>query len=1084
MSTPARVFLMTFLLCLSSYAGAQTHRGSVRGTITDPNGAVIPGATVKAVNTGTNKSRVSLSNEEGMYVVSSLAAGTYRVEIEFAGFARRVFTNVILDVNQERRLDGQLQVAAISDTTELTAPVSLLKQDSASIGTVIENRQIEGLPLDGRNFYELTLLVPGAAPAAPGSAGSARGDFSFSVNGAREDGNNFLLDGVYNVDPKLNTFGVRPPVDAIREFEMLTSSYDAAFGRNPGAQVNVVLKSGGNDVHGSLFEFHRNAKLDARNFFAPAGEGKPKYIRNQFGGSIGGPIKRDKTFFFGDYEGTRSREGITRVTNVPTLLERAGDFSQSRDIFGRPVFISNPFLPRDPVTFALPPCNAANQTGCFPGNQVPLAFQHPIGRALAALYPAPNRNVPFQNFVSSPTQIDDNNSLDARLDHRINEKTELTFRYSFGDRNLFEPFTGPTFSLIPGFGDNIKRRSQNIMGALNLVLTPNLVNETRVALSRVASSVTQEASRRNQDLGLPVVSPNPRDVGLSFISVTGFSPLGDEGNNPQNSVTNVYQVLDTAHYVRGNHLLKFGVDFRFAQQNAFRDVESRGRITFSPFAQISGNALADMLLGFPLLSTVARVDNPQHLRTQSYNVFVNDSFRVTPRLTLTAGLRYEYNTPPVDTTDRANVYDVATGTLVRVGTNGVPRGGFTADKNNFAPRVGFAWTLGESQRTVVRAGYGIYYDQSALAPGEALYFNSPYFDNNIFFSLPGLPLTLSNPFPSFFPFPLPDSALAVQRDLRTAYMQHWNLNVQHELGRSSVLEVGYVGSKGTKLLTARDINQPRPSVLPPGLPFVPRPNPRFDDIDLLESRANSNYHSLQARFQQRLSKGLAALVSYTWSKSIDDASNFFSSAGDPNFPQDSNNLRAERGRSNFDVRHRLSASYSYDLPFGKGRQFLADDGWASTLLSGWQTFGVVTVQSGRPFTVALLSEIDNSGTGRSILGFGANDRPNVVGNPNVANRSAGQWFNQSAFAFPAPGMFGNAGRNILEGPGFTNVNASLVKNTAISERFNLQLRAEAFNLFNHPNFNLPDNFLGSPTFGQITSARDPRHLQFGVKLLF
>ncbi len=549
-------------------------------------------------------------------------------------------------------------------------------------------------------------------------------------------------------------------------------------------------------------------------------------------------------------------------------------------------------------------------------------------------------------------------------------------------------------------------------------------------------------------------------------------------------MTNVYQVLDTAHYVRGVHTIKFGVDFRFAQQNAFRDVESRGRITFSPFAQVSGNALADLLLGFPLLASVARVDNPQHLRTQSYNFFVNDSFRVSQRLTLTAGLRYEFNTPPVDTADRSNVYDVATGNLVQVGTNGVPRGGFHADKNNFAPRVGLAWTVGESQATVVRAGYGVYYDQSALSPGEALYFNSPYFDNNIFFSLPGLPLTLSNPFPSFFPFPLPDSALAIQRDLRTAYMQHWNLNLQHEVGRSSVLELGYVGSKGTKLLTARDINQPGPSVLPPGLPFVPRPNPRFDDIDLLESRANSNYHSLQARFQQRFSRGLAALVSYTWAKSIDDASNFFSSAGDPNFPQDSNNPRAERGRSNFDVRHRLSASYSYDLPIGKGGRHLADSGWLSSFLSGWQTFGIVTVQSGRPFTVALLSEIDNSGTGRSILGFGANDRPNVVGNPNLSNRSAGQWFNQSAFAFPAPGTFGNAGRNILEGPGYTSFNASLVKNAPLSERIKLQLRAEAFNLFNHPNLNLPDNFLGSPTFGQITSARDPRHLQFGVKLLF
>jgi len=414
---------------------------------------------------------------------------------------------------------------------------------------------------------------------------------------------------------------------------------------------------------------------------------------------------------------------------------------------------------------------------------------------------------------------------------------------------------------------------------------------------------------------------------------------------------------------------------------------------------------------------------------------------------------------------------------VPVGTNGVPRAGFDADKNNFAPRVGFAWSVGEE--TVLRGGYGVYYDQSPLAPAEALYFNSPFFDNNIFFSLPGLPLTLADPFPSFFPFPLPDSALAIQRDLRTGYMQHWNFNVERQLGSRSVLEVAYVGSKGTKLLTARDINQPQPSVLPPGLTFVPRPDPRFDDVDLLESRANSVYHALQARFQQRLTRGFSALASYTWSKSIDDASNFFTSAGDPNFPQNSFNLAAERGLSNFDVRHRFSLSYSYALPFKK-----PGDGVVAQLVNGWETFGIVSLQSGRPFTVALLSEIDNSGTGRSILGFGFNDRPNVVGNPELSNPTTAQWFNTAAFAFSAPGTFGNAGRNILEGPGSQNVNMSLLKNTHLTERVNLQFRAEAFNLFNHPNFNLPDNFLGSPTFGRITSARDPRHIQFGLKLLF
>jgi hypothetical protein len=1049
------LFVIVLSVVLATTASAQTYRGSVRGTVFDPKRAAIAGARVTLTNTDTGDARTTTTDSDGEFAISSLPAGSYQAAVEMVNFQKYVQTIEVL-VNQEQRLDVVLDIGGLKPLEVNSTYDPDLKKDSASLGTVIENRQITGLPLDGRNFYELSLLVPGAVPPAQGSAGSARGDFAFSVNGAREDANNFLLDGVYNVDPKLNTFGVRPSVEAIREFEMLTSTYDASFGRNPGAQVNVILNSGSNDFHGSAFEFHRNAALDARNFFAPASEPKPKYIRNQFGGSLGGPISRNRTFFFADYEGTRSREGITRITNVPTALERAGNFSQS--LFGVP---TNPFT-------GMP----------FDNGIIPDFFIHPVGRAIAALYPLPNRNEPFQNFVSSPILRDNNDSFDARVDHKLNDRADLVFRYSFGDRDLFEPFTGPTFSLVPGFGDTVTRRSQNAMAALTLLVTPNLVNESRVAFSRVAQSVAQEASVLNSEVGLPTISPRERDLGLSFITITGFSPLGDEGNNPQNSVTNVYQFLNNSSYVHGNHLIKFGADLRFSQQNAFRDVESRGRLQFSPFLTLTNNALADLLLGFPLLTSVARVDNPQQIRTESYNFFINDSYRVRPRLTLNAGLRYEYNSPPVDAEDRANVYDVVTRSLVRVGTNGVPRSGFEPDRNNFAPRVGFAWTIGEDEKTVLRGGYGVYYDQSPLAPSEALYFNSPFFDNNLFFPFPGLPLTLDDPFPAFFPFPLPDSALAIQRDLRTGYMQHWNFNVERQIGSKSVVEVAYVGSKGTKLLTARDINQPQPSVLPPGLPFVPRPDPRFDDIDLLESRANSNYNALQMRFQQRLTRGFSALASYTWSKSIDDASNFFSSAGDPNFPQNSYNVAAERGRSNFDVRHRLSVSYSYALPFRHV------DGFAGKLVNGWETFGIVTLQTGRPFTVALLSEIDNSGTGRSILGFGANDRPNLAGNPDLSNPTTSQWFNTAAFAFPAPGTFGNAGRNILEGPGFQSVNASLVKNTNFTERVKLQFRAEAFNLFNHPNFNLPDNFLGSPTFGRITSARDPRHIQFGLKLLF
>jgi hypothetical protein len=387
---------------------------------------------------------------------------------------------------------------------------------------------------------------------------------------------------------------------------------------------------------------------------------------------------------------------------------------------------------------------------------------------------------------------------------------------------------------------------------------------------------------------------------------------------------------------------------------------------------------------------------------------------------------------------------------------------------------------GRSGHTVLRAGYGIYYDQSSLAPGEGLYFNPPYFDFKLYFSLPGLPLTLYDPFPSFFPFAVPASALGFQKDLRGPYVQQWNFSFQQQLGKSRIVELAYVGSKGTKLISARDINQPHPSVILPN----PRPVPQFDDITFLESRSNSTYQGFQLRFQQRLDSGLSFLASYTCAKSLDDASSFFSSDGDPNFPQDSYNVRAERGRSNFDVKQRVSVSYSYDIPLGKGHSRLGSGGWISTVFGGWQTFGILTFQSGRPFTVALVPEFDRSNTGRSILGFGANDRPNLTGAARLSDPTPERWFDTSAFSLQPAGSFGNSGRNILDGPGQQTINVSLLKNTMLTESLTLQFRAEAFNFFNHTNFDLPDIFFGSPTFGRIRSAQDPRLIQFGLKLVF
>ena len=1059
----AKTFWIPLLvfLCVGIPVQAQTHRASVRGIATHDLQTRLAGVQLKLIHEETNEVRMTTSGEQGEFAISSLPPGSYRLELERIGYRRHI-RKLTLQVNQELRMDISLEIGTLAEEIVVIAPRSLLRRDSAALGLVIENRQLTGLPLDGRNFMELSLLVPGAVPAAPGSAGSVRGDFTFNVNGAREDANSFLLDGVYNVDPKLNTYGVRPPVDAIQEFEILTSTYDAAFGRYAGAQVNVVLKSGSNQLHGSFYEFFRNGGLDARNYFAPRDEAAPQYKRNQFGASLGGPLSQDRSFFFVSYEGRRVRQGITRVANVPTRLERSGDFSQSQ--FARPI---------DPFTGQL-----------FPGGKIPKERLNPIGVNIAALYPEPNRSVSLENFVSSPSLRDRDDHFDVRMDQSLGSRdapsSHLMVRYSFGDRDLFEPFSGPAFALVPGFGTDIPRRAQNLIVSETHILSPFLVNEARFAYGRVAAGSFHEnmGTSINRSVGLPELSGDPRDFGLSFITVSGFSPLGDEFNNPQHGLTNTFQILDHATYTRGKHLLKFGLDFFSIKQNAFRDVQSRGFLTFSDQVPISGNALADLLLGFPLLTGGARLDNPQHLRTESYSFFLHDSYRVHPDLTLSMGIRYEYNSPPVDTQDRANLYEPVTQSLLQVGTGGIPRSGYRDDKNNWAPRLGLAWSV--SGTTVLRTGYGVYYDQSALAPGEGLYFNAPFFDFNLFFSLPGFPVTLDNPFPSLFPFPLPDSALALQRNLRTAYIQQWNFGIQQQIGRNRVVEFAYVGSKGTKLLTARDINQPGPSPQP----FNPRPMPFFDDINLLESRANSNYNSLQLRLQQRLSSGFSALTSYTWAKSIDTASNFFSSAGDPNFPQDSSRVGAERGRSNFDVRHRLSLNFSYDLPIGREAALWGNRGWLSGFLGGWQTYGIVTLQSGRPFTVALLPEINNSNTGRSILGFGYNDRPDRVRNPKLSPGTPGKWFDTTAFTFPPFGSFGNAGRNILDGPGYQNVNLALLKNVVLKEGWDLQIRAEAFNLLNHTNFDLPDNFMGSPTFGRILSAQSPRRLQFGLKLLF
>jgi hypothetical protein len=1037
-------------------AHAQEHRASIRGMVVDPSLKGVSNVDVRVSREETGESRRVKTDEGGRFTLPELAPGIYRVNVEQPGFGPFV-ARVELAMNQEYWLQVPLQLGTVLQAVDVTAPFVPVDRDTPAVHTFIDERTITELPLDGRNFLELALLAPGTVPPPQGSASTGRGDFALSINGAREDFNGFLLDGVYNIDPKLNTPGVRPPIDGIHQFQVFTSTYDASFGRNAGGQINVITKSGANRFSGSAYEFFRNGALNSRNHFAPKDVPAPDYNRHQLGGSLGGPLVAGRTFFFGDYEHSYLREGITRVTNVPTLAERNGDFSQT--LFSPPIN----FLIGQP----------------FPGDVIPAFFQSPIGRSIAALYPLPNRNQPFANYVSSPTLRDDVDQADLRVDQSFTGGSRLTGRYSLSDRRLSDPFAGPGFALVPGFGTNVPRRGQNV--GLTFTHTPGgrIVNDMRFGYNRVSIGVFAENTQvNNSSVGLEPFGSNPRDVGLSVISIAGYSPLGHEYTTPQESASDTFQLSDTATLSRGHHLLKGGAEWYGIRQSAYRDVQSRGFLTFVSQGY-TGNALADLLLGLPVITGGAHLDNPQELRGYSWSLFAQDDWRPTSSLTVSAGLRYDYIAPPVDADNRANLYDPSSGQLVPVGTGNMPRGGYVPDRNNLAPRAGFAWALGPQAKNVLRGGYGIYYNQGALATSEGLYFNPPYFNLSVYFPGTGNAPTLSDPFPSNFPVYIPQSATAFQRDLQTPWMEQWNVNVQHLIGFTRSIEVGYVGSRGHSLISARDANQPPASPNPVNL----RPNPLFADVTLIESSGSSRFNSLQIRYQERPAVGTMILASYTLGKSTDDASGFFTSAGDPNFPQNSLDPGAEEGPSSFDVRHRFTAALIRPLPFAPD-QLLGDLGWFSKIFRDTDFELTASVQSGRPFTVMLLPDIDNSNTGRSNLGFGFNDRPNVSGSTSVSSPGAAEWFNTKAFSMPPFGSFGNSGRNTLRGPGYANLNVALVKHLRYGTRAQVDLRAEGFNITNRTNYDLPDPFFGSPTFGQILSAGSPRRFQFGVRTTF
>ncbi len=1061
-----RALLFVCLLDCTLFAAGPS--GVIVGTVTDPSGAVVPKTRITVRNQETNVTREVETNEDGDYSVPLLPPSLYQVAAEKPGFRRSVYSDVNLNVDQTARADFSLQVGGGNEVITVGDTVPLVQTDTSTLGQVIDRRQVHELPLNERNFLSFALLVPGGQMPTEGSQNSTQGG-AISVNGAREQSNDFLLEGVDNNDQYINQYVALPSIDAIQEFKVQSGNYSAEYGRSGGAQINVVVKSGANKFHGSLFEYFRNRNLDAKNFFdlpdcAPGSipgtcADIPRFDRNQFGGTMGGPLRRDKTFFFVSYEGLRLRQATTREATVPSQLQRMA------------------------LLTALPP-----------------EYRNPAGEAVFNLLPAANVGqdlVSSNIFVSSPIIRNRVDLLMIKVDHQAGSNNSISAHYALFHENRFNPFDPVnSFTSLPGYGSFTLNRGHN--AGLNWihVFNPSWVNELRLGFNRLRAGVLQENSGTNisEQLGFPTVSGNPVDFGSPNVNLLGFDGIGEPINYPQDRHDNTYHFVDNLAWNRSRHQFKIGADIRRVQLNSYLDFLSRGDWFF--LGGLSGDpmlALTQLLSGMPDAAISVKGDTDNGLRTGGYNFYIQDDIRVVPRLLLNVGLRYEYNSPPVEIRDRFSVPDLGSSSLgcspypdcqfIRAGTNGIPRATFGKDLNNFAPRIGVAWRPLRTERFVVRTAYGIFYDAGILNLNIFPRFNPPFYNINYsinngtntiqdILNQPGLAVVQPN---------------VLSPNLRDAYMQHWNLDLQYELQPNWMIDLAYVGSKGTHLLAPRDLNQPRPDT---GI----SPYQQFSSLLYVESRASSSYNAMQFRSEKRVNQGLSFLASYTWSKSIDDVSAVLGGSVGSGLPQDSLDLRAERALSDFHAHHRFVLSGLYDLPFGKGQRWINNSGLGKNLLGNWQWGGILTQQTGHPFTVNL----GTSQTQTGITAFGFPERPDLIADPFQPDPACGasqvrepqSWFNPCAFIAPAPGHFGNAGRNILIGPGLSNLDFSMAKTIPFrAEGHRLQIRVELFNLLNHPNFDIPSRTFNSPTFGQVLSAnaygnKPPRQIQLGLRYAF
>src|SRR4051794_9016913 len=1050
------------LLLLAGYAFAQTPTATMTGSVKDPTGAVVAGAKVSIRNIGTNQLHDVMTNKDGDYNVPLLDVGQYEVSVEAGGFKKQVQAGLTLQVGQTARGDFTLALGQVSDVMEVTAEAPVTQTDSASVGTVVDNKHVTEIPLNGRQFYSLAVLVPGVTPPVQNSTLSFRG--GFNVAGSSEVSNNFTLNGFNNNNQDVSAPVFRPSVDAIQEFRVLTGVYPAEFGYGSGGQVQVQIRSGTNQFHGTAFEYLRNAYVDARNFFLNPTQPTPPFKRNQFGATLGGPIRKDKTFFFASYEGFRLRQDVVSQTTVPIPAFRNGDFSA----LNTPIFRPGTRTP-------------------YPGNIIPQSEIDPAGRALLGYYPNPTSPTPAgvapaNNYVFSEIRQETMDEGSLRVDHSFNEKDTLRITANYFNDPSFEPSNSLCGSrLLPGFGCHMNQISHLYGLTETHVFAPTLVNEFRIGLNRLIQPriVENPGIPFDQTYNIPAYAGGPYNGGVPATTITSYATLGNATNLPQKRWDNTFILGDSAIWSYGKHSFKFGGDasqFRSSQYYVQYGVGSFAFTSGATTYPTSGYALADVLLGRP--STSQRITTyPEnwYQQTTTVGAFIQDDYKVTSNLTLNLGLRWELYTPVTEKYNRISTFSPATGGMVVAGQNGLGGQLWETRYNNVAPRLGFAWQPFGNAKTVVRGGAGIFYNAFTSGNGIlAIFYNPPIRNPQTYTS------TNANPIVGFSTaFPAANAGTSsapfgVAQSFKVATIDEWSFGIQRQLAPNLVLDLTYFGSKGTHLPINRNINQPSPS----GIAGVTlrRPYAGFGNISFAESVENSTYNSLQAKVEKRYSAGLSLLSTFVWGRSIDNGNGIATStAASSTTAQNSYDLAAERGRSDFDVKFRFVFSPVYELPFGKGKPFLSEGLW-SHIAGGWQVSALFSAQTGTPLTPYYSADI--SGT------LNVHDRPNVLGDPNNGPKTPQMWFNKAAFVSPGTGNFGNAGRNIITGPGIVNLDTAVVRVFRITERVGIQFRAQAYNTLNHANFNYPSATVDSASFGSISSAADPRILEGALRLIF